>query len=130
MEATTRRVIILVLTMLISIPLFTVSNYIDEPLSQDFGLTLIQQLGPKTRVGQAVFNDTIRIQSNLDTPLIMIYIDTNKTDKNSFKLEWNNLKRNKVSELRDIEKDIVQLNQFNNQVYLAVYDLSDILGRY
>lgn len=116
--------------MLISIPLFTVSNYIDEPLSQDFGLTLIQQLGPKTRVGQAVFNDTIRIQSNLDTPLIMIYIDTNKTDKNSFKLEWNNLKRNKVSELRDIEKDIVQLNQFNNQVYLAVYDLSDILGRY
>ena len=51
-EATTRRVIILVLAMLFSVPLFTVSTYVTEPNSYDFGLSLIRDLGPETEAGK------------------------------------------------------------------------------
>jgi hypothetical protein len=47
--------------MLMSVPLFTVTNYIEEPKSFDFGLSLIKQLGPDTSIGRQVFNDTVMI---------------------------------------------------------------------
>lgn len=65
--------------MLVSVPLFTVTNYIDEPNSYNFGLSLINEFGPESEIGKLIFNDTIEIQSKLATPLIMIYIDPNKT---------------------------------------------------
>ena len=55
----TQKVIIIVLTMLFSVPAFTVSNFIDEPNSQDYGLDLIRQLGPNTTAGHIAFNETI-----------------------------------------------------------------------
>ena len=50
-EATTRRVIILVLAMLFSVPLFTVTTYVEEPNSYNYGLSLIRELGPETDAG-------------------------------------------------------------------------------
>jgi len=41
-EYTTRKVIILVLAMLFSTPLMTVDTYLDEPLSYEYGMSLIQ----------------------------------------------------------------------------------------
>jgi len=40
-DLTTRRVIVLVLTMLISVPLFTSSTYIDDNTSNDLGLKMM-----------------------------------------------------------------------------------------
>lgn len=40
-EITTRRVIVLVLIMLFSQPIFSVSTYMQEPNSYDYGLNLI-----------------------------------------------------------------------------------------
>lgn len=42
-DLTTRRVIILVLAMLFSVPLFSVESYITIPDSYSFGLTLLSQ---------------------------------------------------------------------------------------
>ena len=54
-EITTRRVIILVLAMLFSQPIFSVSTYMQEPNSYDYGLNLIYALGPGTKGGRAAF---------------------------------------------------------------------------
>lgn len=61
-EATTRRVIILVLAMLFSVPLFTVTTYVIEPNSYSYGLDLVKSLGPTTLAGKQAFEDTILIQ--------------------------------------------------------------------
>lgn len=60
-EKTTRQVILVVLAMLFSVPLFTPTTYIEEPNSYDYGLSLIYQLGPETEAGRKVFDDTVRI---------------------------------------------------------------------
>jgi hypothetical protein len=46
LDQTTRRVIIMVLAMLFSVPLFSVGTYINEPSSYSYGLSLIKKLGP------------------------------------------------------------------------------------
>lgn len=51
LDMTTRRVVILVLAMLFSVPVFTVSTYLAEPTSFSFGLKLIKNLGPETLAG-------------------------------------------------------------------------------
>jgi hypothetical protein len=50
-EKTTRQVILVVLAMLFSVPLFNPTTYIDEPNSYDFGLSLIYELGPESAAG-------------------------------------------------------------------------------
>ena len=50
-EITTKRVIILVLIMLFSQPIFSVSTYMQEPNSYDYGLLLIREFGPLTDGG-------------------------------------------------------------------------------
>ena len=57
----TQRVIILVLVMLFSVPLFTVTTYFDPPNSFDYGIDLIYTLGPNSLGGRSVINDTINI---------------------------------------------------------------------
>lgn len=120
-EKTTRQVILVVLAMLFSVPLFTPTTYIDEPNSYDFGLSLVFALGPNTEAGQRVFNDTVRIQSSLNqAPLVRLYVNTNityqedetaKEKSNSSSeprpvvLEWGNEEVD-LSLLRPSEKEI------------------------
>jgi len=61
LDYTTRRVIILVLAMLFSFPVFSVSTYMDDPTSYQFGLGLVHTLGPATYAGQLAYNDTLRM---------------------------------------------------------------------
>ena len=75
LDYTTRRVIVLVLAMLFSVPLFSVGSYLDDPNSYSYGLTLIKQLKPWTTGGQYAFNDTIELQRELNTPLIKLYVN-------------------------------------------------------
>lgn len=47
----TKKVVTLVLAFLFTVPLFTVTNWIDEPASFKYGLEMIERLGPRTDVG-------------------------------------------------------------------------------
>ena len=40
-DLTTRRVIILVLAMLFSVPLFSTNTYMEDPTSYDYGLSML-----------------------------------------------------------------------------------------
>jgi hypothetical protein len=51
LDYTTRRVIILVLAMLFSVPLFSVGSYLDDPNSYYYGLSLIKELKPYSLAG-------------------------------------------------------------------------------
>lgn len=77
-EITTKRVIVLVLIMLFSQPIFSVSTYMQDPNSYDYGLNLIQTLGPNTLGGQAAFNSMIAIQTEINTPLKLVFIQGNE----------------------------------------------------
>lgn len=124
LDQTTRRVIVLVLAMLFSVPVFSVSTYLSEPNSFSYGLTLIKELGPENDGGRQAFNDTVKLQSQLDTPLIKLYVDDKR--KGGQLLIWQNYDVDVLS-LRDDEKEIVSLDSpdlSENEIYLAVYDLS------
>lgn len=49
--------------MLFSSPVFTPSYYVTEPDSFDYGLTLINDLGPDTSAGKSIFEHTIKKQT-------------------------------------------------------------------
>ena len=54
-EFTTRKVVILVLVMLFTSPIFSVSTYLEEPNSYNYGLDMIHIIGPRTTAGKAMF---------------------------------------------------------------------------
>ena len=125
-DTTTRRVIIMVLAMLFTVPIFTVGTYIEEPSSFDYGLALINHLGPDTKGGQAVFNNTVEVQRELSsTPLIRLYVTPNETTK-ELVLEWVDESFRAVApkNLRSMEKEIVTVETDEpDEIYLAIYDL-------
>lgn len=133
-EATTRRVVILVLAMLFSVPFFTVNTYVIEPNSYDYGLSLVRELGPETEQGKSVFLDTVDIQKSLDTtPLIFLYIDPNttyskETSDTSKILIWENPLVN-ISNMRENEQEYIQLETGENSeaLYYAIYDLRSVV---
>jgi len=47
--------------MLFSVPVFSVTNYLDDPDSYTYGISLIKALGPETLGGQLVFLDTMTL---------------------------------------------------------------------
>ena len=117
-EQTTRKVVILVLVMLFSSPVFTPSYYVTEPDSFDYGLNLISTLGANTPAGLAVFNNTRDRQSKLTTPLIYLYAKSN-----NHTLQWND-KKVSHTDLRKDEKQISSIDSPNpGDVFLAIYDL-------
>jgi hypothetical protein len=98
--------------MLFSVPLFTVTTYVEEPNSYNYGLSLIRELGAETEAGKLAFWDTIEIQKALEeTPLMFIYIDpsvsySEETYDKSKILEWTN-KNFDIDLLRDTEKEFI-----------------------
>lgn len=122
-EYTTRRVIILVLAMLFSVPVFTVSTYLEEPNSFQYGLSLIYDLGPETEAAKEIFANTVDIQSKLpSTPLIKLYVTPDSTNP-TLEMDWQD-PNVKIEELRTMEKEIVSLSYAElPAIYLAVYDL-------
>lgn len=54
-EITTRKVVILVLVMLFTSPVFTVTTYLEEPDSYNYGLDLLNNVGPRTEAGKELF---------------------------------------------------------------------------
>jgi len=54
-EFTTRKVVILVLVMLFTSPIFSVSTYLEEPNSYNYGLEMIKIVGPRSPAGEEMF---------------------------------------------------------------------------
>jgi len=143
LDYTTRRVIILVLAMLFSVPLFSVGSYLDDPNSYSYGLSLILELKPYTLAGQYAFNDTLELQKKLDTPLIKLYVNDTLPSNGSYSnlteqdpdfdhisierdriiLQWISPKL-KLENMRDAEKEIsLVMTDDDNDTYMAIYDL-------
>jgi len=92
-------VVILVLALLFSSPVFTVTNYVVEPNSYDYGLDLVKLLGVRTEAGTKLFYDIVAAQTKLETPLIELYVQPN--DGKPAK-EWSDPNVN-VKKLRKVE---------------------------
>jgi hypothetical protein len=71
-DLTTRRVIILVLAMLISVPLFTDTTYQDENTSFETGINLLKRYKPHTPQFDFLFQSIV--QAELKNPNPMIYL--------------------------------------------------------
>lgn len=54
-DFTTRKVVILVLVMLFTSPVFSVNSYMEEPNSYNYGLDLLSVIGPRTDGGKELF---------------------------------------------------------------------------
>ena len=61
-EQTTKKVIVMVLVVLVSVPLCDVDSYITEPKSFRYGLDLIYRLGGPSGSGKRAFNDMVAFQ--------------------------------------------------------------------
>lgn len=96
-EFTTRKVVILVLIMLFTSPVFTVSTWLEEPNSYNFGLDLLKAIGPRTEGGDKVFWEIVAVQTKLETPLIDLYVDPGDGEK---PLIWTN----KISNVLKLRK--------------------------
>lgn len=71
-ELTQRRVIILVLVMLFSIPLFSVSSYFAEPDSFTFGISLLSKYQKHSKEFTETFEAFVETQSIQIAPLILV----------------------------------------------------------
>ena len=60
-EFTTRKVVILVLIMLFTSPIFTVSTWLEETNSYNYGLDLLRDIGPRTEGGKALILDIVAV---------------------------------------------------------------------
>jgi hypothetical protein len=58
-EFTTRKVVILVLVMLFTSPIFSVATYLEEPNSYNYGLDMIRIVGPRSKAGKELFKNII-----------------------------------------------------------------------
>lgn len=71
-DLTTRRVIMLVLAMMFSVPLFTISTYKDENNSYNFGLELVKFFENNTEAFNSAFDIYVDEHKDLRTPLIEV----------------------------------------------------------
>jgi len=72
-DYTTRKVIILVLAMLFSVPVLSVNQYLEEPEGYDYGLELIKALKVDNPGGIQAFDDMANLNRELETPIIYLF---------------------------------------------------------
>jgi len=114
-EATTKKVIIIVLSIILTVPVFSFDTYLTEVTSRRMGLDLIT-LYDDIRTSETykkLYDDYVNYHTGLRNPLIFVaardYSYTGKTDYN---------------DLRDIEKELVPSdNESLSDYYIAVFDL-------
>lgn len=122
-EITTRRVIILVLIMLFSQPVFSVSTYMQEPNSYDYGLNLIQTLGPNTKGGQAAFDSMVEIQQEINTPLRYVQIVGNTGTELEWRADGFDVETYRKSEYAGVSLPSLD-GDSEDVIYFAIYDLT------
>jgi hypothetical protein len=58
-DFTTRKVVILVLVMLFTSPIFSVYSYLEEPNTYNYGLEMMRIVGPRSDAGKAMWKNII-----------------------------------------------------------------------
>jgi hypothetical protein len=86
--------------MLFTSPVFTVSTYLEEPDTYNYGLDLLKEVGPRTHAAKDIFQNIIDTQTQLSTPLIDLFIDPGDGGET---LLWKN-KDISINDLRKNEK--------------------------
>ena len=114
-DLTTKRVIILVLAMMFSVPIFSIYTYKDENNSFKFGLELMDQYSadPRGQEFQISFDTYRDKHSELRTPLISLFVEIEQFEQS---LDSDT----SPAELRAIETDVTTIR---NGDYVAIFDL-------
>jgi hypothetical protein len=115
-DLTTKRVIILVLAMMFSFPLFTYSTYTDENDSFTFGLEAMKLFSsdPLGIEFQTSYSTYLNEHKNLRTPLISLYVEIDE-----YNLSWDSDKVD-PTDLRFTEADVASIDGGD---YVAIFDL-------
>jgi hypothetical protein len=108
-DLTTRRVIVIVLAMMFSVPVFTISTYTDDNDSFSFGLSLIQSFENSSKGQMSNFNNYIKEHKDLRTPLIQVI---------AMNMTWNS--STDPSSIRVTDKQVVTLDEGN---YVSIIDM-------
>jgi hypothetical protein len=112
-DLTTRRVILLVLAMMFSVPAFTITTYKDENNSFVFGLELINAFTKDTAGFVAAYNSYKEEHIAIRTPLILLTaFDDTAYDYLAVSVNPN--------DLRSAEKEVVTIDNGN---FVAIFDL-------
>ncbi len=113
-DLTTRRVILLVLAMLFSVPVFTVSTYVSDYNGYKVGLQLMSEYVPHSPGFNDAFESFIVEGAALDNPLILV-----SAANISWQTDIN------PDTLRTDEKEIVSYKEEETGYsYVAIYDLT------
>lgn len=112
-ELTQRRVIILVLVMLFSIPLFSTTTYFQEPDSFSFGLHLLTRFEANSVSFKEAFESFVQTHADQQSPLILV---------SAASVFWESgLNPDK---LRTSEKELVSYSPENTEeTFVAFFDL-------
>lgn len=87
--------------MLFTSPVFTVTTYLQEPDSYNYGLDMLHVIGPNNQAGKELFDHIVARQTTLKTPLIDLYVDIGDGKP----LLWKD-KNIGINDLRKSEKQI------------------------
>ena len=115
-DLTTKRVIILVLAMMFSFPIFQLATYKEENNSFEFGLRFIElfQDDPSGIPFDTAFNTYLTGHEDIRTPLISVYVQIGTYVKS-----WDSPDTS-ADDLRFTEADIASIN---NGDYVAIFDI-------
>lgn len=109
-DLTTRRVIILVLAMLISVPLFTDLTYQEENTSFETGINFLKRYKPHTPQFDFLFQSIVL--SERQNPNPMIYISALDYVWEAYDIDMN--------DLRDTDQQVVSIG--DSLDYFVIYD--------
>ena len=115
-DLTTKRVIILVLAMMFSIPIFSISTYRNDNNSFKFGLELMDLFSsdPNGAKFQISYDTYLTEHKDIRTPLISLYIEIG-----GFNKSWDSSSAS-PNQLRFNEADVATIQDGN---YVAIFDL-------
>jgi hypothetical protein len=71
-ESTQRRVIMMVLAMLFSVPILSISTYYQETDSFDFSMRYLDNFEANSDSFSRVFDQFLRQETQINTPIILI----------------------------------------------------------
>lgn len=104
--------ILLVLTILFSIPFFNYQNYYKEPDNFQFNIQLLSNLQTNSLAFNQTYETFIKLSKDTHTPVIYILADG--VSYHSGKIDSDRL--------RPAEKEIVSFQGLNNKDYVVVFD--------
>lgn len=123
-DRTTKKIIVVVLAFLFTVPLFTHKNWVIEPNSDIYALEVMRNLGPRSKGGQECFKYFLERQTKLYLPLIEVHIQPNDGGK---LIIWEHPDID-FNALRNVEKEIKELpGLVYPEQYVAIYDYRPIV---